>query len=147
MAIMTQNQFIFVEVRLQEIAQQIAALQKEADELEIAKRVFQRFAGGGAVAATDDVSSKPKPRPVGIPTNFDMVELVLSSAEKEGKDGLTAAEVVQAIAARYWPGLVGEQILPSIYGFAKNGRLKKLASGKFKRIKKNEGPANESAEP
>ena len=146
---MTQNQIESIEARLQEIAEQMAGLQSEANDLETAKRVFQRFAGGGASAASSGPHqpTKMKPRPLGIPTNFEMVEFVLSSAEKEGKDGLTAAEVVQAIAARYWPGLIGEQILPSIYGFAKNGRLKKLASGKFKRIKKNESPANESAEP
>ena len=66
---------------------------------------------------------------------------MLASAEKDGKDGLTAAELVQAIGARYWPGLIGEQILPSIYQFAKAGRFKKLANGKFKRIKKPEEAA------
>jgi hypothetical protein len=71
-----------------------------------------------------------------------MAEFVLSSAEKEGHDGLTANELIQAIAARYWPGLIGPQILPSIYQFAKVGRLK-LSGGKFKRVHKKEtGEAN-----
>lgn len=134
---MTQDQFKPIDQRLQEITEQMARLQKEADELETAKRVFERFNGG-----TPADAGRGKPRPDGIPTNFEMAEFVLSIAEKDGKDGLTGAELVQAIAARYWPGLVGEQILPSIYQFAKNGRLRKLASGKFKRVKKNEGPAD-----
>jgi hypothetical protein len=65
-----------------------------------------------------------------------MVELVLLDAEKEGRDGLTANEIVEQIRRRYWPGLIGKQILPSVYQFAKRGRLRKTASGKFKRIKK-----------
>jgi hypothetical protein len=67
-----------------------------------------------------------------------MAELVLADAEKEGKDGLTANEIVQAIAARYWPGLIGPQILPSIYKFAKDQRLRKTPGGKFKRVKKDD---------
>jgi hypothetical protein len=30
-----------------------------------------------------------------------------------------------------WPGVKGAQILPSVYGFAKQGRLKKNAKGLF----------------
>lgn len=75
-----------------------------------------------------------------------MVEFVLSSAEKEGRE-LTASEIVNEIRARYWPGLIGEQILPSIYGFAKQGRVRKTPTGKFKRIKRNDGPTGGTAEP
>ena len=75
-------------------------------------------------------------RPKGTPTNFEMADFVLVDAEKQGNDaGLTGNELVQAIAARYWPGLIGPQILPSIYQFAKIGRLK-LSGGKFKRVHK-----------
>jgi hypothetical protein len=90
------------------------------------------------------------PRPPGRPTNFEMAEAALSNAEKDGKDGLTANELVDAIRALYWPGLVGTQILPSLYAFAKNGRLRKTSGGKFKRIRRNdriEGGAGDGAEP
>jgi len=143
--------------RRREIGEEIARLQKEAEELDIALRVLARMAtkekpdSVAMVGETGDedirVDLPLAPRPSGTPTNFAMVELVLSGAEKEGKDGLTANEIVQEIRRRYWPGLVGKQILPSIYGFAKNGRLKKTASGKFKRIKRNEGSEAVAAEP
>jgi hypothetical protein len=70
---------------------------------------------------------------------------VLADAEKDGKDGLTANEIVQAIAARYWPGLIGSQILPSIYKFAKYDRLRKTPGGKFKRLKKVVGETNSAS--
>jgi hypothetical protein len=127
-----------IDKRLREIGEQVALLQKEADELAIAKRVFARFSdhlpnGGGTKAGHDPPGGKPRPN--GTPTNFEMAEFVLADAEKEGKDGLGGSELVQAIAARYWPGLVGHQILPSMYQFAKAGRLK-LSGGKFRRVQK-----------
>ena len=60
---------------------------------------------------------------------------------------LGASEVVEAIRQRYWPGLTGPQILPSIYRFAKEKRVKKTADGKFKRIKKSEGSDAGASEP
>ncbi|MEH2470569.1 hypothetical protein V1281_000189 [Nitrobacteraceae bacterium AZCC 2161] len=127
-----------IDARLEEINQQMALLQKEADELLTAKRVLERFSNGANVSATASAAqpNKGQPRPDGTPTNFEMVEAVLQAAERDGKDGLTAADIVKAIEARFWPGLVGDQILPSIYGFAKNDRLKKTQSGKIKRVKK-----------
>jgi hypothetical protein len=126
-----------IDRRMREIAAELDRLQKEADELAIAKRVLERleqqpFAAG----PVDKEEPEGKPRPKGTPTNFEMAEFVLANAEKEGKDGLTASELVQAIAARYWPGLVGHQVLPSIYKFAKEGRLHKTPGGKFKRNKR-----------
>lgn len=143
---MMHPQFDSIDQRLRAIADEIARLQAEADELEVTKRVLARM---GITAKTSNSSVEPKaaagggaPRPDGIPSNFDMVDFVLSDAEKQGKDGLTAGEIVKAISVRYWPGLVAEQIRPNIYTFAKNGRIAKLDNGKFKRISKNEGPAD-----
>jgi hypothetical protein len=134
---MTQENPSPVDARLEEIARQMAVLQKEADELTTWKRVNERFANGGATASATS-SSKGKPRPNGIPNNFEMVEAVLATAG----EGLTAAELVKAIEARFWPGLVGDQILPSIYQFAKKKRLKKNLSGKFKRVEKTNEAAS-----
>jgi hypothetical protein len=137
------DQISTIDAREKEIADQMAALQKELEELATAKRVLLRLSGH---AGDQPVSkaSKGKPRPSDIPTNFEMVEFILGSAEKDGKDGLAASELVDSIRARYWPGLSGEQILPSIYAFAKNGRLRKTPGGKFKRIKRNQGSAEDS---
>jgi hypothetical protein len=119
-----------IDDRLHEIGEEIARLKKEADDLAIAKRVFARFSDNAPQVQPEE----GKPRPKGTPTNAEMVEFVLADAEKDGKDGLDANELVQAIAARYWPGLIGPQILPSIYGRAKEGkRFHKTPGGKFKR--------------
>jgi len=118
-----------IDERLRQIGEEVTRLQKEADELTIAKRVFERFSD-----KPPDRDEEGRPRPKGTPTNAEMTEFVLADAEKEGKDGLDANELVQAIAARYWPGLIGPQILPSIYGHAKEGkRFHKTTAGKFKR--------------
>jgi hypothetical protein len=128
-----------IDDRLRAIDEEIARLQKEADELVIAKRVFARFSEkppNGGAPKPEQLEGRPRPK--GSPSNFEMAELVLADAERDGKDGLTASEMVQAIAARYWPGLIGPQILPSIYKFAKDDRLHKTPGGKFKRVKKND---------
>ena len=133
-----------IDERLREIVEQVSRLQKEADELNkeadelsIAKRVFERFSDKPPNSGLSKIADPPegKPRPKGTPTNFEMAEFVLADAEKEGKDGLTGNELVQAIAARYWPGLIGPQILPNIYGLGKSGRLK-FSEGKFRRAHK-----------
>jgi hypothetical protein len=133
-----------IEKRLKEISETISSLQAEADELNVALRVFEKYFQQGPSkkrnAATFDASAKMgPPRPSGIPTNFEMTEMVIKSAEKEGKNGLTASEIVEQIGKRYWPGIVGAQILPMIYKFAKEGRLRKTPNGKFKSVRNNEG--------
>jgi len=118
--------------RQREIAAQMEKLRTEAEELETAVKVFKRFAG------TDGVAQGPKlgpPRPEGIPSLFDMTQSVLRDAfatETPGFSGYTGAEIVAAISKRYWPGVKGQQILPSIYQFAKQGRLVKTKDGVFK---------------
>lgn len=155
--------------RQREIADEIARLQSESEELTFALRVVGRFSlpdpepsfinpfktlspesqeaqAPQAPEPADAAGPAWVPRPAGTPTNYEMAEFVLASAEKEGKDGLTGSELVAAIRNRYWPGLVNDQILPSIYAFAKKGRLKKTPSGKFKRIKRNDAQMHETAD-
>jgi hypothetical protein len=130
-----------IDRRLKEISDETARLQKEAEELLIAKRVFEKYSDKPSNGQAEPTGGSPRPK--GTPTNFEMAEFVLAAAEKEGKDGLAANELVEAIAARYWPGLVGPQILPSIYNFAKIGRLRKTGGGKFKRRKKIDAELDE----
>lgn len=124
-----------ITLREKEIAKLIEALQKEADELAVARKVIARFTPAPATVA--DGALGPS-RPEGIPSTFDMAESVLEKAEAAGKDGLTAKELVEAIRDRFWPGLVAAQVMPTIYGFVKANRLRKTPGGKFKRLKKAE---------
>jgi hypothetical protein len=124
------NHIDSIERRRQEIAAEIAKLQAEADELDITLRVLKRFSPDGSSKAEPRLGP---PRPAGTPTTFEMVSMVLTSAEKEGNDGLTAGEIVNAIRTRYWPDVTGPQILPSIYRFIKQKRFHKTAGGKIKR--------------
>jgi len=128
-----------IEKRLHEIGESISALQAEADELTVALRVFEKYSAPGTLKKKVDIAN-PKmgpARPTGIPTNFEMTDMVIKSAERDGKNGLTANEIVEQIGKRYWPGVVGAQILPMIYKFAKDGRIRKTASGKFKSVHRN----------
>src|SRR4051812_11337791 len=107
----TMSEIDKIALREEEIAKLIEALQKEADELAVARKVIARFSP--APQAVPEGSLGP-PRPEGVPSTFEMTEAVLESAEKAGKDGLTAKELVEAIRDRYWPGLNAPQVLPTI---------------------------------
>jgi hypothetical protein len=125
-----------IEARKKEIAQSMSAMQRELEDLEAATRVLLRIQGHQEKTGTQ-IRILPRPgtkRPEGIPTTFEMVENVLEAAEKSGRDGLTAKELVDDIREAYWPGLKSPQILPIVYGFVPD-RLHKTPGGKFKRKK------------
>ena len=107
-----------IEARKKEIAQTMSAMQRELEDLEAATRVMLRIQGHQKQAGLDIVIvPKPEPtskRPEGVPTTFDMTENVLEDAEKAGKDGLTAKELVEAIREKYWPGLKSPWSLPLV---------------------------------
>ena len=112
-----------IKSRQREVKAEIDRLEKEAVELDIALRVLSRFSPVDSESGT----KLGPPRPEGIPTIFKMVEAVLD----EAVGGLTGRQIVEAIGEKYWPGVRGQQILPSIYGFSKQGRLKKTDTGQF----------------
>jgi hypothetical protein len=119
--------------RRKEIAANIELLRAEDSEIEGALRVFNRF--GKPIAIEGQTSGKlGPPRPGGTPTLFDMTETVIKDAIKAGKPGLKGREIVAEIGKRYWPGVRPQQILPPIYMFVKNKRLKKGENGVFKPV-------------
>jgi hypothetical protein len=114
-----------IRARQKRIGEEIAKLQKEHDELSVALRVLDRF------SKPPDKPPKPvrggkkalPPRPRGIPSTFDMVERILTEGEATGKPELTSRELMDKIRENYWPGVQNKQILPSIFGFGKKGRI------------------------
>ena len=140
------NQTDRIEARQREIAKEIERLQEESNELAIALKVIKRLNPDStpssapearALESHEDIHSTKlgPPRPNGCPTNFQMVDMILAGAEKEGKDGLTISEIISEMRARYWPGLKDVQVSAPIYAFVRQGRFKKTPGGKFKRIK------------
>jgi hypothetical protein len=135
-----------IEARQREIAKEIVLLQEESNELGIALKVIMRLepdssAVPEAPTETHTEDETPKlgpPRPSGCPTNFQMVDMILASAEKEGKDGLTISELISEMRTRYWPGLKDVQVSAPIYSFVRQDRLRKTPGGKFKRIKQQD---------
>jgi hypothetical protein len=130
-----------IQERRRKIAEEVARLQAEDEELEIALRVFGRYASSTKEAANGQADPRKlgPPRPEGTPSLFEMTETVIKAAIDAGKPGLTGREIVAEIGKRYWPGVKPSQILPPIYGFSKRGRLRKNSNGIFRL------PANESA--
>jgi hypothetical protein len=110
--------------RQKRLIDEIAQRQKELDEIDIALRVFDRYSDKPPDKGKTSAGSKNglPPRPKGTPSTFEMVNLILASAEKEGKEGLTSRELMDQIRAKYWPGVQNRQILPSIFGFAKDNK-------------------------
>ena len=128
-----------INVRKQEIAEAIAALQAEDAELDIALKVLARFGGLFPPSAPANGSDPPKPklgppRPEGTPSLFDMTVEVLREAIAGGKHGLKGKEIVAEIGRKYWPGVQPDQVLPPIYGFVSKKRLKKNTDGIFKPV-------------
>lgn len=142
-----------IEARRKEIAEELDRLEREMDELDMALRVFGRFwvrddpqPIASTVQASADASARLGPvRPDGIPSNYEMAVQTIGDATKAGRKGLTAAELVEEIGRRWWPGVQGPQILPIMYQFAKKGRLNKGDDGYFRlptTAEKNEAPAD-----
>ena len=112
----------------------IAKLQKEADDLDNFIRSLNRFTGKPPDKKNASAKKKKTPRPAGTPSTFEMVDMILASAEKDGRVALTSRELMDEIRANYWPGVQNGQILPSIFGF-KGKRLNRTGD-KWSRIKK-----------
>jgi hypothetical protein len=148
-----------ITVRRQEIGAEFARLDDqwarlvtEDEELEIAQRVVQRLDSGSSPIHEESekgMKGRWAPRPKGTPSIFNMTNIVLSDAESEGRHTLSPTELVEEIRHRFWPGLSGKQILPSVYHFARIGRLQRTPDGNIARIPsgeavdlllKNEGP-------
>lgn len=93
---------------------------------------------------------KPAPRPEGIPTNFEMVQTCLLAA---GEDGLLSHQIVEAVAAAFWPGLLAKQITPEFYAYVSDGRLVRKKDGwlalteKGRAFKRNNGPGASGGNP
>ncbi|WSG96417.1 hypothetical protein U8P76_05760 [Rhizobium johnstonii] len=121
-----------IEARKKEIDLEIIALREEADQLDVALKVFKRFAAPSIEKQGEDDNKLGPARPAGVPTLFEMTYTVIRDAESRGKTGLTSREIIDAIAKQYWPGLKRQQVLPSIYTFAKQGRLNKSKDGRFR---------------
>lgn len=144
------DQISRIEARKRKLAEEMDRLDQEMEKLNTAVEVIlsleREDRDGGAdapeakepqTAADEAVTKLGPPRPNGCPTNFEMVDAILASAEKEGKDGLRVPDVIEEMRRRYWPGLQDVQVSAPIYAFVRKGRFRKTASGKLKRIKKN----------
>ncbi|MCO5131746.1 MAG: hypothetical protein M9932_14480 [Xanthobacteraceae bacterium] len=103
-----------------EIDREVASLRSEADHIEIALQVIEKYAPSSG--GDEDEPKSGAPRPDGLPTLFDMVVYSLRDA---GGEGLNSQGLSGKIRTRYWPGLVSQQIMPSVYRFVKEGRIVK----------------------
>ncbi len=112
-----------IKLRRQAVLAEIDSLEGELKDLDTALRVLHSLF---PISSETGTKSGP-PRPEGIPTIFEMVTEFLNQAP----DGLTYQQIVDAIRDKYWPGVKPRQITPSIYGYAKRGRIKKASPGRF----------------
>lgn len=139
--VMEQNPKHTLEARIKRIDAEVDKLQSERDEIVTALRVLNRYVVTNApnVATTGGGTAiSGKPRPDNIPTVWEMVDECLSNAEGHTLD---VTEIVARIETRWWPGLIRSQIAPSIYKFAKEGRLVLKDRGVFSLPpKENEPP-------
>lgn len=68
------------------------------------------------------------PRPDGIPSVWEMTQIIISETSDQQA---TVSDIMKKIDARWWPGVHRNQVAPTIYKFAKNGRLDQVSPGTF----------------
>jgi hypothetical protein len=122
--------------RRKRVMDDIAKLQKEADEIDMLLRLAGRYSGKPPEKGKPKAKGKPAkvPRPPGTPSTLEMVEMILAGAEKDGRGPLTSREIMDDIRAKYWPGVQNGQILPSIFGYRDKGLIRE--GDKWRRGKK-----------
>lgn len=139
--------------RLAKIGKEREALNAEEARIKSALEVFNEYAASAAGKAQPEIvppvieeeERRLGPaRPAGTPTLFNMAYQVIADAEQRGEPGLSGQGIVDSIGKLYWPGVKGPQVLPSIYGFAKHGRLRKSEDGLFHTVRTKEASAEKS---
>jgi hypothetical protein len=133
--------------RRKEIAAEIAQLQAEDAELEVAARALERLLGqaetpiGAAFvkAAPLTVTERPTPqKPDDIPTMPQMITLALKDAVANGKSGLGPAEITSFIKKTWWPEVDINKVGPIAWRMWQRKELTKRGS---KYSLKNETPS------
>jgi hypothetical protein len=118
--------------RRQQIAEEIAKLQAEDAELELAEVVMARFVDEDVIyPPTVTVTGPPsdsKGKPAGTPTTPNMILSLLREASAQGKPGLEPREMQMMIGRRWWPSVKSEDIGPTAWRMWKEGRLAKDGS-------------------
>jgi hypothetical protein len=141
------------------IAVELESLAREERELKMAesvmkrltRRAFQETAVARAlhvelpsvkidrVLKTSGIPAKGTPRPNGLPTVPEMATALLQEAEQRGISGLTGRQIMDGIAARWWPGVGWSSVLPTILRGIREGRGPFEKDGDKIRLKKSEG--------
>lgn len=83
-------------------------------------------------------------KPEGTPSLFEMTEIILAEQEQGGRNELEGSFIMNQIQARWWPEARTNSVLPSLWRFAKQGRLVKNGS-RYSRVKATE-PSDASAQ-
>lgn len=139
--------------RRREIEAQILVLQSELDDLTVAERVLNRLSEQAspidetspvtvktskpvigkikAIKKRDRKASNGTPKPEGSPAVLEMVTMILREAMKSGANSLSGRKIVDAVNKRYWPGVGDNNILPNLYRFVKDGRMKQMEDKSF----------------
>lgn len=129
---------------------EIERLESELPELDVAERVLARLTGEprsevSAVKPSVDealVGAKPE----GIPTVPEMIVTLLKEAQASGSRGMSAKDLLDGIAKRWWPDAKSDTVAPTAWRMRKRGDLDK--DGVHYSIPKtNTGSEAEASEP
>lgn len=96
-------------------------------------------------AVEDEGSERSRStKPEGTPSLFEMAEIILAEQEQGGRYELEGSFIMNQIKARWWPEARTNSVLPSLWRFAKQGRLVKNGS-RYSRVKATE-PSDATAQ-
>jgi hypothetical protein len=101
-----------------DVAADIAPSRENEDEAE-----FEADSAAATDAAAASIPRLSTPRPSGIPTTPQMLDILLAEAERAGKQGLVGRDLVVGIRQRWWPGVGWNSILPTAFALVAKGRL------------------------
>jgi hypothetical protein len=122
---------------------QLAALEKDSQDLETAERVLISLGAADAEdtddeqrQATPTIEARPKGKsgagkPTDIPTMPEMIISALRDARAGGRRGLEPREMVEYIAAKWWPEVPQNAVGPIAWRMYERHKLTKRESRYF----------------
>jgi hypothetical protein len=133
-----------VDEEMAQLRTRLAALEKDSQDLETAERVLISLGATDADDADDEQQQSPPKtgarikgtngaaaKPTDIPTMPEMIISALRDARANGKRGLEPREMVEYIAAKWWPTVPSNAVGPIAWRMYGRHELTKRESRYF----------------
>ena len=111
--------------RMEKLRREDEALTAEQEELATTLKTLARVYDIDLSDLDEPRSTKASGKPEGTPTLYEMVVEILQVWELVEDQPVEGDQIFEEIRRRYWPNAPRNSIIPSLWRFAKEGRLHK----------------------